>query len=288
VSPLNVINGIVPLNTSYAWNSPTGLDIDNGQSETDQPTINGILTNNANAQRTATYLVTPSYGTCTGSQFTVTVFLNPSPSINSMIRTICSGATFEITPVNGIDGFVTVGTKYKWNVPVYSNASLSGGNSRTTLSSSIFDGPILNPTDILQTVTYKIISVGEGNCGETSFTLVVSVSPKPSVNAMSTVTCSGSPFVVVPVNLTNGIIPADTRYAWDEPTGINIGNGQVATNQISINGSLTNGTAISRTATYLVTPSYGSCTGTQFTVTIQVNPAPSLNSIFRTICSLPL
>ncbi|NDA63360.1 MAG: hypothetical protein EBX50_15170 [Chitinophagia bacterium] len=79
---------------------PSGVNFTNGQSESDQPTVNGSLTNNVNSLRTATYLVTPSFENCTGNQFTVTVFINPTPSINTINRVVCSGSTFEATPTN--------------------------------------------------------------------------------------------------------------------------------------------------------------------------------------------
>jgi hypothetical protein len=95
VSPVDGTNGVVPINTRYAWSAPSGNNIGNGQSASNQLTINGLLSNSVNVQRTATYLVTPSYGVCTGpnagNQFTVTVFVDPTPAINSFTTSpICT------------------------------------------------------------------------------------------------------------------------------------------------------------------------------------------------------
>ncbi|NDA62095.1 MAG: hypothetical protein EBX50_08635, partial [Chitinophagia bacterium] len=284
LSPTNLINGVVPANTLYSWNAPTGSDIGNALAASNQNTINGNLTNGVTDARTATYLVTPTLGDCTGNQFSVTVFVNPAPSISTIYRTVCTGTTFVITPTTGTDGYVPTGTTYTWSTPTYSNPSVTGGNSNSTPSSNIFDGPINNPSGLEYTASYLVVP-RVGNCQGSAFNLVVSVGPKPQISAMSTVICSGSTFEISPVNVINGIVPSGTRYNWSIPTGSNIGNGQVGNNQPSVVGTLTNGVNDPRTATYLVTPTLSGCSGNQFTVTVLINPSPSINTIYRTICS---
>ncbi|MFM7358425.1 MAG: PKD-like domain-containing protein, partial [Sediminibacterium sp.] len=285
INPVNGTNGLVPVNTTYAWNAPTGADIGNGQPGSGQLFISGTLNNAANDPRTATYLVTPSTGSCSGSQFTLTVTVNPAPVINPIYRTICTGTSFALTPTTGVDGFVPAGTTFTWDPPIYSNASLTGGSSRTTPSSHIFDGPLNNPTNNEYTASYNVKPQLVGNCQGSSFSLVVSVVAKPTINAMSTVVCGGTPFVINPVNILNGIVPVNVRYDWAVPTGSNIVNGQPGINQTSIRGNLINDANSQRTATYIITPYVGGCIGNPFTLTLFVDPAPLLNSINRTICS---
>lgn len=199
VSPSNTTSGIVPGGTRYAWGVPTGANIGNGTAATDQPTIIGALTNDLNAVRTATYLVTPTFHTCTGNQFSLTVFVYPLPAINTINRTICTGQSFVMTPVNGVDGFVPNPTTYTWLAPIYSNASLTGGSSRSSASTNIFGGPLFNPTSSRQSVAYyRVLPLGDGNCLGLPFTVVINVDPVPAINAMSASVCSGSQFVVTP------------------------------------------------------------------------------------------
>ncbi|NDA62849.1 MAG: hypothetical protein EBX50_12515, partial [Chitinophagia bacterium] len=284
LNPSNIINGVVPANTRYAWAMPSGTDIGNGQTGNNQPTINGTLTNAANVQRTATYLVTPTFGTCTGAQFTVTIFINPGPSLNTIFKSVCTGTSFVITPTNGIDGFIPSGTSFKWDAPIYSNASITGGSSRTNSTSSIFDGPLYNPTNNIYTASYRVSPDWVGDCKGNSFTLVVTVDPMPMVNAMSTVICSGFQFIVNPQDKVNGNVPSAIKYAWGLPTASNAAGGVVADNQPTINGTLITNVTTARTATYLVTPSVGTCTGSQFTTTVLVKPAPYINTITRYFC----
>src|SRR6185369_7161667 len=114
--------------------------------------------------------------------------------------------------------------------------------------------------------------------------VTVTVSPMPSINAMTTTVCSGTAFSVTPVNVTNGIVPAGTTYSWGVPTVTGGMTGGVAGSGPSITGTLTNPTNTTQTATYTVTPTSGSCTGATFTVTITVTPKPSINAMTTTVC----
>ena len=71
---------IVPNGTTYCWSSPivTG-GVTGGCSETNQPSVNGVLMNYTQALQTATYTVTPTAGSCTGSIFTVIITIYPQP-----------------------------------------------------------------------------------------------------------------------------------------------------------------------------------------------------------------
>jgi hypothetical protein len=83
---------------------------------TDATEIGGTLNNTTNTAQTATYTVTPKWvsgtETCTGSAFTVTVTVNPKPALNDLSQSACSGVAFSISPLNGTDGVIPVGTLY--------------------------------------------------------------------------------------------------------------------------------------------------------------------------------
>ena len=70
-------------------------------------------------------------GTCTGPTFTVTVTVNPVPSISNKTASICSGGTFTVTPANGGSEIVPSGTTYTRSTPAISPAgSITGGSAR--------------------------------------------------------------------------------------------------------------------------------------------------------------
>ncbi|NDA64855.1 MAG: hypothetical protein EBX50_22940, partial [Chitinophagia bacterium] len=206
VTPTNGTDGIVPAGTVYKWDMPTyTATMTGGQTAANQSSVFGTLRNTVNTTQTATYLVTPITASgCQGAVFTVTVTIPPTPEITAMSTVTCSGVLFVATPTNITNGIVPASTLYSWSVPSYTG-TVTGGASATNYP-TIVTGTLRNRTNTVQTVTY-IITPLSGNCTGLSFTLVVNVNPIPEITAMSTVTCSGTPFVVTPTNGTDGIVP---------------------------------------------------------------------------------
>ncbi|CAN5951384.1 unnamed protein product, partial [Sphagnum jensenii] len=245
--------------------------------------ISGTLTNTTNTAQTATYTVTPTAGSCTGTTFTVTVSLNPTAVITAMTTISCSGVTFTLTPINGTNGIVPAGTTYSWAAPTVTGGLL-GGLSGTAAVSII--GTLNNPTSIVQTATY-IVTPSTVNCGVgTTFTITVTINPTAAITAMTKTSCSGVAFSLTPIDGTNGIVPAGSTYTWTAPTGAGFTGGAaqgVGVNTIT--GNLSNTTNTAQTATYIVTPTSGSCTGNTFTVTISLNPAATITAMTSVNCS---
>jgi len=270
VTPVNTTNGIVPSATTYSWPAPvvTG-GLTGGVSGSAASGITGTLTNPTNTAQTATYTVTPLSGSCTGSTFTVTVTVSPKPSVTAMSSTICSAGGFSVTPVNTTNGIVPSPTTYSWPAPMVTGG-LTGGVSGSAASG--MTGTLTNPTNTAQTAIYTVTPLS-GSCTGSTFTVTITVSPKPAVTAMSSTICSAGSFSVTPVNNTNGIVPSATTYSWLAPVVTGGLTGGVSGSAASgITGTLTNPTNTAQTATYTVTPLSGSCTGSTFTVTITVNP----------------
>jgi hypothetical protein len=180
VTPTNGTNGIVPGSTLYSWNSPTFTGtVTGGVSATNYPTIvTGNLLNRTNLAQTVTYYVTPRVGNCVGAAFSVIVTLQPTPEIISIAQTTNSGTPFAISPANSLQGIVPFNTRYNWNLPTYSSASVTGAQSAIN-QANIF-GTLTNATNSIQTATYTIIPIA-GNCTGATFT--VSISLLPTINS---------------------------------------------------------------------------------------------------------
>ena len=275
ITPTDIVNGIIPSGTTFTWSVPTGTAISGGLSQSiGINSISGLLTNTSNIARTATYLVTPSSGGCSGDVFTVTVTVNPLASIVNLTATTCNGVQFSLTPVNTTNGIVPSGTLYSWSVPI-ATGGVTGGQSATNAAS--ISGVFNNPTNAIQTATYVVTPVA-GNCTGAAFTVTVTISPSATINSFTAISCSGSAFALTLADGVNGIIPAGTKLAWSAPSGVGFTGGAIASNQTNINGNLTNTTPAAITATYSVIPLSGACTGAVFTVTVTINPAPVLSS----------
>src|ERR1035437_1871384 len=216
----------------------------------------------------------------TSSAITVTV--NPKPAITAMTSTVCSATGFTVTPVNITNGIVPAGTTYSWSAPTVTGG-ITGGASGTNAAN--ISGTLTNPTNTAQTATYTVTPTS-GTCTGSTFTVIVTVNPKPAITAMTSTVCSATGFTVTPVNITNGIVPAGTTYSWSAPTVTGgITGGASGTNAANISGTLTNPTNTAQTATYTVTPTSGTCTGSIFTVTVTVNPKPAITAMTSTVCS---
>ncbi len=289
-----LVGNIIPSGTSYNWSAPivtggmTGGVLGNGS------TISGTLINTTSSAQTATYTVTPTSGaagSCVGSEFTVKITVIPKPEISNITKTLCSDSSFNIVPVLG--NIIPVGTTYSWAAPTLSvSGSITGGTSSGGQQTSITD-TLVNTTNTVQTATYTVTPYGNpGSCAGVPFTLTVTLNPKPTISGIQQTICSDSSFSIVPSSaVSTNVIPAGTTYSWNLPTLSQTGSITGATTssgqQDAITDTLVNTTITVQTATYTVTPygNPGNCPGVPFTVTVTVNPKPTIKSVSYTICN---
>lgn len=269
------ITGTIPAGTTYSWPLPlvTG-GVTGGTSASGATTLADVLTNTTSTSQTATYSVTPLSGSCAGSTFTVTVNVNPKPTIAAASSTVCSGASFTANP----SGTIPVGTTYSWSLP-----SVTGGmtGAVTGTNTSAIIGTLTNTTSTSQSASY-IISPSAGSCLGSTFVYSVTVNPKALIAASTATVCSGITYTFIP----SGTIPVGTTYSWALPTVTGGMTGaSTGSNASIIAGSLTNSTAISQTAIYTITPTSGSCSGLPFTLTVTVNPKPFIAATSATVCT---
>ena len=268
----------VPSGTTYTWTAPTysAGTISGGSAQAaGQSTISQTLTNSGTTIETATYTVTPVSGTCTGSTFTITVTVNPIPSVSNQTVTAACNGLFTVAPSG-----VPTGTNYSWSTPIYSSVNVSGGSAQTgkpTISQTLS-----NSGTTTETATYTVIPV-TGSCTGSSFTVTVTINPVPSVsNQTVTAACGTGSFTINPTN-----VPTGTTYSWSAPTysAGTITGGSAQTGQTTISQSLSNSGTTIETATYTVTPLSGTCAGNSFTVIVTVDPVPSVNNQTTSTCS---
>ena len=264
-------------NTLNWYNLPTG-----GTSSTLIPTP---VTNNVG---NTSYYVSQVNSTtnCEGPRVPIVVTINPKPIIPDTIRTICSGQSFTVSPVSYLPNIVVpANTSYTWVVATNSNVT---GYSNQNTGVSVISQTLVNTTNTQQTVVYTVTptSGSAGNCVGQIFTISVIVKPKPNARDTTFSICSGSSFIINPVNTSTQIIPSGTSYTWSISTNAQL-NGQSAqsTPLAQVNQTLNNNSNIPQAIVYTVTPVSGACSGNPFLINITVNPAPKLNDTSRVICS---
>ena len=153
---------------SYSWTPTTGLSAIVGANIVASPLV------------TTTYTVTGTSLNCS-STATVTVFVNPAPTINAGIDSlICYG--------NGIVLSGSGGVSYAW----------SGG---------VVDNVPFFPTS---TQTYTVVGTGANQCQD-SDQVVVSITPLPIIDLVPSITSGCVPQAVDFVNNTIG----GSIYNWD-------------------------------------------------------------------------
>ena len=290
---------IVPANTVYSWSAPivTG-GITGGSSLSGQTSIFGTLINPTNVNQTATYTVTPASGIspiCNGSSFSVTVTVAPKPYVQNATTSVCSTSSFSFSPTNGSGNIVPSGTLYSWGTP-----TVTGGITGATAGSnqSLVVQTLTNPTNIAQTATYTITTIS-GSCGGNTFTLTITVNPKPttSVNLASQTACSGIIFSPIVATNTNNLA---TTYGWTRDNTTNVSGTASGTssliasgNSFSLSQILTNNTTTAQTVVFTFTPTTNGCAGDPITSTVIVNTAtvggtassslPGVTPVVRTI-----
>jgi gliding motility-associated-like protein len=292
VTPANGGSDVVPTGTAYTWTVVAGSNISGATNQTTaQSSISQTLTNTGNAVETVTYTVTPLLGTppntCNGVPFTVTVTVNPKPLVTAKAATICSDGTFTVAPSNGSGNIVPAGTTYTWTVAA--NANVSGQSNEATAQDEISQ-TLINKGSSVETVTYTV-TPKSGDCTGGTFTVTVTVNPKPAVTTLQEATiCSGATFTVTPADGSGNIVPTGTTYTWTVAANADVtGQSDQATAQANISQTLTNTSNAVQTVIYTVTSQAGTapiCTGDEFTVTVTVNPEPTVNALTgQTVCN---
>ena len=271
--------GSIPSGTTYSWSAPIlGAGLGGGTSGSAQSTINGTLTNTSAIPATAVYTVTFS-SSCTGANTTFVLFVNVNPDaiIPSQTASACTNEAFSYTPT----GVVPTGTTYAWSAPSM-QSGVTGGVSGAAGQAQL-SGTLTNTTAATATATYSITPTSPpGTCAGSPFTVTVTVKPVAVIASQSTSTCTGIPFNFSPT----GAIPVGTTYAWAAPSGVGFTGGGSGAGLSALLGTLNNNSSLVSTATYSVTPTSSGCTtGAPFTVTMAVDPKPTISSQTGATCS---
>ncbi|WP_303317805.1 PKD domain-containing protein [Flavivirga abyssicola] len=221
-------------------------------------------------------IITQSDPGCSVTSNTSSVTVNQAPSFSShpLSETICSGETFNTLSVSYSNG---VGTPtYQW----YSNTvdNNATGNILTGETASTFIPP---SGSIGRVYYYATITFSSGGCTQiTSQTAELIVNQTPSISDTSLTICSGINFNIIPDSTGGDTVPTGTQYIWTtpviSPAGTITGASNEITPQNNISQTPINNTANPATVTYTVTPISGNCTGTDFTITVTVNPSISI------------
>lgn len=256
--------------TTFAWtSSQSGVS---GALNSSGSSIAETLTATGTTPGTATYTITPTASSCSGTPIIVTITVKPLPvaTASPPVQSICSGTATSIALTSTVTGTTFVWTVTQTGV---SGASAGGGSSiaQTLTATGTTAG----------TATYTITPTAAG-CPGTPISLTITVKPKPVVSASpaSQTICSG---VATSIGLTSDV--TGTTYSWSVvQTGVSGGStssGSTIAQTLSTTGVITG------TAVYTITPTANGCAGDPINVIITVNPSPvaTATPVSQTFCS---
>ena len=266
--------------STFSWTVGTITGGITGASAGSGSSINQTLTNSSSsAAGSVQYIVTPTAtaGSCEGSPYTITVSVNPKPTVTTVnTATICSGASPNISLT------ASTPSTFSWTV-----GTITGGITGASAGSgSTINQALTNPSSSAAGSVQYIVTptANAGSCEGSPYTITVSVNPKPSVTTANTATiCSGaSPNISLTAS-------TPSTFSWTVGTITGGITGASAGSGSSINQTLTNSSnSVTGSVQYIVTPTAnaGSCEGSPYTITVTVNPTPSVTTVnTATICS---
>lgn len=241
--------------TNYTWTVPAGSTITSGQGTTSATVTFGATPGNV------TVTASNSCGTSASTSFAVAMTSSAPATPGSISGSInvCASSTSNTYSIASVSG----ATSYTWMVPSGATITSGQGSTSATIDFGSNSGNI--------TVT------ASSTCGTSgASTLSIIVNPLPTVDDPANQTlCVGE--------LTQDILfsgsSSSSSYNWtNDNTSVGLGS--------SGSGDIVGFTAASSgTAMITVTPSLNGCTGAQQTVSINVNPLPTVShSAYSDVC----
>ncbi|WP_460560821.1 PKD-like domain-containing protein [Ferruginibacter profundus] len=242
--------------TTYSWtNNTTSIGLAAGGTGN---IAAFTATNTGIAPVTATITVTPSLNGCTGAPKTFTITVNPTANVNAIAnQTLCTGAATTAVTFAG----TVAGTTYSWtnNTPSIGLAASGTGN--------IASFTAINTTSTAVTATITVTPTAAG-CAGTPKTFTITVngqSVAPTGATASNIALCGAG--TADLTVQGGALGTGASWKWYSGScgGTLIGTGATITG-VPVNG----------TATFYVRAE-GTCnTTTCASVTVTVNPQPTI------------
>jgi hypothetical protein len=268
-------NGLPVASYSITSINSNGLTASAGNPVTGTGFSNTVIADDAWTNTTinpvnVVYTVSPvAANGCLGTPFTVTLTVNPKPVLtNATTSEICSGSGTNIT------FGATLSSTYSWTL-----GTITGGITGASAGSgSGLNQVLTNPSGVNDgTVEYIVTPCSvSGLCFGSATTITVTVHPKPVVTNSATASVCSEAGLSLALTST-----APCSFTWTigtitgSITGASAGSGSTIS-QVLVNPS----SSVAGTVQYIVVPAStsGSCVGDPFTITVTVNPKPTVTA----------
>ncbi|MEM6524961.1 MAG: PKD-like domain-containing protein [Bacteroidota bacterium] len=244
--------------------------------------FNDVFTNPTAAALTVEYTITPYTNGCEGDQFTIIATIDQEPVFTDVLdQTICSDDVVGVLlPASDDSGDAIT----SYDVVAVVSPNLTGSASTATATTDInliaadtYNNVTNQSEDVVYTITPYI-----GICDGAPFDIVITVDPEPVFTASldNTVCSDDVTGVVLPTSDDDGRV-IDSFDVSAVVGGSLSGFATTATGttnrNLILNDVFTNTTNGIDNVVYTVTPYFGACSGTDFTITVTIDPEPVLD-----------
>ncbi len=256
----SVFTGSVP-NAVYNW-SNTAASIGIAFTGTSTSGIGAFTaSNSSNTPVTALITVTPVSNTCSGTPYTFSITVNPTPLVNTVAAQVgCNNTLLTAVTFSGS----VAGAQYDWT----SNTTAIGIASAGSTTINPFTGTNASNAPITAIITVTAIS---NTCAGPAITFTYTINPTPTINAVADqVFCNG----VLTTAVAFGGTVSGTTFNWANTNGT-IGLATSGTGNIGVY-TATNISNTPVTSFISITPTANTCVGTATTFSITVNPTPNV------------
>jgi gliding motility-associated-like protein len=247
-----------------------------------------VFTNLTNVGQDVVYTVTPYFGTCAGTDFTVTVTIDPEPVQGNLVSNECSDVAIGfVLPATDTDG----GAITSYDIAAVVDPDLAGAASTVAGTANvnfIAADVFTNLTNVGQDVVYTVTPYF-GTCAGTDFTVTVTIDPEPVQGNLVSNECSDVAigFVLPATDTDGGAITSYDISVVVDPDLAGAASTVAGTANVNFIAAdvFTNLTNVSQDVVYTVTPYFGTCAGTDFTVTVTIDPEPVQGNLVSNECS---
>jgi len=289
------ITGLTYNITSINMNSllPSAGSPETGTGFTANVIEDDAYTNKTSANVNVIYRVVPvSLEGCTGDPRDVSLAVMPEPVLAQLSTSKCSDEAlgFNLAVAAGSSAAASYNiTAINPNGLTASAGAPATGNGLT--ANVIADDAWRNTTNAPVDVVYSIVPVGSNGCKGDTYTMTIIVNPEPVSSNINTTRCSDVPAGINLSVATGSVQAATYNITSINSNGLTASAGSPATGtgfaaNVIADDAWTNTTNVPVSVVYTVVPvSVAECQGEPFTVSITVNPEPSLANLSNEVCS---
>ncbi|MFZ2339142.1 MAG: PKD-like domain-containing protein [Bacteroidales bacterium] len=250
-------------------------------------------TNKTSGNVNVVYAVVPvSSQGCPGAQENVTLIVQPEPVLANLSTSKCSDEAlgFNLSVAAGSSPAASYNiTSINANGLTASAGLPSSGSGLP--SNVIADDAWTNTANAPVNVVYSIVPVGTNGCYGDTYTMTITVNPEPALATLNTTKCSDEPLGFSLAVATGSVPAANYNIISINANGLTASAGLPSSgsglpSNVIADDAWTNITNAPVDVVYSVVPvSAAGCQGDPRTITITVNPEPSLANLSNAVCS---